>query len=105
MLVLGLPHFCFLQHSTCKHIREVIGHAAEDARLASNALAKGPGTAAAPLTDPSSSTAGAVAADGLSNPSIPRKVSLAQTWSDKVDPTGWLMSEKYVGMQCKGNTW
>ena len=89
-----------LQHSTCKHIREVIGGTLEDMRLAANArLGGGEHQSALRCSEVSVSSAdarsaAAAAAGGDTNPSIVKKVSLAQTWSNKVDPKGWLLSEK-----------
>ena len=94
----ALPHSTtgppLLQHSTCKHIREVIGHEAEDARLATNAGGE-PGADGAPHGPAAAARSVVVsAAGGDSNPSVVKKISLAQAWTVTTDPTGWMLSEK-----------
>lgn len=94
---------------SCKHIREVIGGAADDARLskaAPSASAAGPKATKGKASSAAAAGAGAGDDDGASssagattNSAIVKKVSLAQAWSDKVDPTGYVMSEKLDGMR------
>jgi DNA ligase-1 len=65
----------------CKHLRELRGDEAEDARLAAFDADDRPGHA------PRAARVGA------------RGVLLAQKWDAKVDPTGWWMSEKLDGVR------
>jgi hypothetical protein len=89
-----------VEHSTCKHIREAIGDRAESARLEANAGTGGGLVASSGGPAAAARSATAVAAGGDSDPSIVRKVSLAATWQKRIDPTGWLMSEKCV-LECE----
>lgn len=90
-----------MQHSTCKHISRAIGQVTEDSRLATNSggtpshREAGQSTGSAGL-GPAAVTrmAFAAAAGGDFNPGIVKKVSLAHTWSDTINPTGWMLSEK-----------
>jgi hypothetical protein len=81
-----------VEHTTCKHIREAIGASTDTARLLAN---KGEGDVAAaggPAAAARASTASSAGGDTNSN--IVLKVSLASTWEERIDPTGWLLSEK-----------
>jgi len=71
-----------VQATTCKHLKQVRGAEAELERCEASAGI---------VSNPSSNS--------NKNSSIPAKISLAQQWSDTIDPTGYLMSEKLDGMR------
>jgi hypothetical protein len=83
-----------VEHSTCKHIREAIGDATENARLSANAGEGDIAVAAAGGPAAAAREAKASSAGGDKNPAIVRKVSLASKWEERIDPTGWMLSEK-----------
>lgn len=67
-----------IDRRTCKHLRQYRGDSAEALRLG-NILAALPTPKLAPKAPP---------------------LLLAETWTEAVDPTGWLVSEKLDGVRC-----
>lgn len=85
-------------YRTCKHIRELRGEEAERRRL----VDAGHTTGLAPVRGAAAASSGGApaAAAAAKNPGIEKGVMLAQRWEEgKVDPTGYLMSEKLDGMR------
>jgi DNA ligase 1 len=75
-----------IQATTCKHLKEIRGEAAEMLRCNLNA-----GVVANPSSKQNK------------NSSISGLISLAHKWTPSKDPTGWIMSEKLDGMRAYWN--
>jgi predicted DNA-binding WGR domain protein len=75
---------------SCKHLRELRGEAAEDARCAAGGPPPGGSGASASSSRGSASSS---SSGGAKNLAIPKKISLAQKWTGSIDLTLYAMSE------------
>jgi len=82
---------------SCKHIASIRGQAAEDKRLAGTT---GPTDDAPVVTPPKRAAAtGPASSTKTDGPTTPPPLLLANKWEEKIDPTGWWISEKLDGMR------
>lgn len=80
-----------VSHRSCKHIESVRGATAERKRLAASA--------AIVTSSKKTSAAATVDAGKATGEKLPPALLLANKWEERVDPTGWWISEKLDGMR------
>jgi DNA ligase-1 len=84
-----------IERRTCKHLRQVRGEAAEEARVGSAGASAPERPATRNNVRP---RAGASATEASGTPTAPALL-LAHSWENDVDLTGWWMSEKLDGVR------
>jgi DNA ligase-1 len=83
-----------IERRTCKHLRQLRGEAAEEARV-------GPGTSTPtrPATRGNVRPRSSTSTSGAAGPPTAPPLLLAHAWENDVDLTGWWMSEKLDGVR------
>ncbi len=84
-----------IERRTCKHLRQVRGDAAEDARVGASESSAPARTVTRNVRPRASASGTATASDTVTAPPL----LLAHSWENDVDLTGWWMSEKLDGVR------
>jgi len=84
---------------SCKHIVSVRGAAAEDERVAAGVTTSGLGASGPVVATPLGRVTAVLASSSPDVAQIPPPLLLANKWEERIDPTGWWLSEKLDGMR------